>query len=283
MSEHMIKANGVDLCVEPFGAATDPAILLIGGGASSMDWWQEDFCALLAEGHHVIRYDLRDTGRSVSYPAGEPGYTHADLAEDAIGILDTLGIERAHLVAISMGAGIAQWAAVKHPDRVSALTLMSTSPGGPGGDANGLPPMEPKVAAYFAAEGPGPDTSTKDGLFEAFLLGEKAFAGDFPIDEKELRRLSDRIFDRTTDIAASLYNHFAADGGGDVRSRLGEIKAPTLVLHGTKDPLFPLPHGEALAREIPGARLVPLEGVGHQVPPREVWDVVVREILALEG
>ncbi|HEY1177404.1 MAG TPA: alpha/beta fold hydrolase, partial [Phytomonospora sp.] len=99
--------------------------------------------------------------------------------------------------------------------------------------------------------------------------------------EVELRRLSDIVFDRTTDVAASLYNHFAADGGGDIRDRLGEIKAPTLVLHGSKDPLFPKEHGEALAREIPGARLVLLEGVGHQVPPRGVWDVVVREILAL--
>ncbi|MEV0647957.1 alpha/beta hydrolase [Phytomonospora sp. NPDC050363] len=283
MSERMIDANGAELCVETFGDPSDPVVLLIGGGASSMDWWQKEFCALLAEDRHVIRYDLRDTGRSVSYPAGKPGYTHDDLAEDAVGILDALAIETACLAGISLGGGIAQRAAVAHPDRVSSLVLMSTSPGGPGGPGNDLPPMTPEVAASFASEEPGPDTSTKEGLFEAFLLGERMFAGARPVDEEELRELSYRVFARTKDIPASLYNHFAAAAGEEVRPRLGEIKAPTLVVHGTHDPLFPLGHAEALAREIPGARLLPLEGVGHQMPPKEFWGVVVAGIREVSG
>jgi len=283
MSERVIHTNGVDLCIETFGAPTDPAILLIGGGAASMDWWDEEFCALLAEDRHVIRYDLRDTGRSVSYPAGEPGYTHADLADDAVGILDALGIERAHLVGISMGGDIAQRVAVEHPERVGALTLMSTSPGGVGGPGNDLPPMEPKIAESFSSGDPGPDTSTREGLYEAFLLGERLYSGTHPIDEEALRTLSYRVFDRTENVAASLTNHFAAASGGEpTRERLGGIKVPTLVLHGTHDPLFPLGHGEALAREIPGAKLVPLEGVGHQVAPKALWGLVVGEIRALE-
>lgn len=285
MSERVIHANGVDLCIETFGATGDPAVLLIGGASASMDWWDDEFCARLAEDRHVIRYDLRDTGRSVASPAGEPNYTNADLAADALGILDALGIERAHIVGISMGGGIAQRIAVEHPERVASVTFMSTTPGGPGTGGDDLPPPEPQVLASFdGGDEPGPDLSTKEGLYEAFLAGERIYAGDHPIDEDALRTLSHRVFDRTTDVAASLSNHFLAESGAEpVRPRLAEITAPALVLHGTKDPLFPFAHAEALAREIPGAKLVALEGAGHQMPPRALWDVVLGEIRGISG
>ena len=125
----IIEVNGVDLCVDTAGDAADPAILLIGGMGSSMDWWEEEFCQRLAAGgRFVIRYDHRDTGRSVSYPAGAPGYAGADLAADAAGVLDALGRRSAHLAGISMGGALAQQVALAHPARVDSLVLISTSP-----------------------------------------------------------------------------------------------------------------------------------------------------------
>jgi pimeloyl-ACP methyl ester carboxylesterase len=115
--------------VETFGDAGAPAILLISGAAASMDWWDAEFCRRLAAGgRFVIRYDHRDTGRSVGYPPGAPGYTGADLVGDAVGLIDALAGGRAHVVGLSMGGGIAQYLAIHHGDRVATLTLMSTSP-----------------------------------------------------------------------------------------------------------------------------------------------------------
>src|SRR3954462_12804946 len=132
-----VQVNGVELCVETFGDRRDPAILLIMGGGASMDWWEDDFCGRLAAGRFVIRYDHRDTGGSVSYPAGAPGYSGDDLVADAIGVLDALKAAPAHLVGMSMGAGLAQVVALERPELVSALTLISTTAAT--GELSGLP------------------------------------------------------------------------------------------------------------------------------------------------
>ncbi|HYU02398.1 MAG TPA: alpha/beta fold hydrolase, partial [Jatrophihabitantaceae bacterium] len=122
MNDRLVHANGVQLCVETFGDARDPAILLISGSASSMDWWPDEFCSRLAAGlRFVIRYDHRDTGRSISYPPGAPAYSFPDLVNDAVGLLDVVGKSRAHVVGISMGGMIAQHLAVNHADRVESL------------------------------------------------------------------------------------------------------------------------------------------------------------------
>src|SRR3954465_10903542 len=129
----MIDANGAALCTEPFGNPADPPILLIMGVGASMLWWEEGFCRTLAEGgRFVIRYDHRDTGRSVTYEPGHPEYTGSDLVADAVGILDAYGIPAAHIVGVSAGGALAQLAARDHPDRVSSLVLISTSPALPG-------------------------------------------------------------------------------------------------------------------------------------------------------
>ncbi|MDQ8707915.1 alpha/beta hydrolase [Streptomyces sp. LHD-70] len=126
-SEQMLHVNGVDLCTQTFGDASDPTVLLIGGAEASMDWWDDELCDLLAAGgRFVIRYDTRDTGRSTTFPVGAPTYDGEALIADAVGLLDTLGIAAAHVVGVSMGGGIAQHIAVHHPDRVAALTLIST-------------------------------------------------------------------------------------------------------------------------------------------------------------
>lgn len=275
MQQLVAVAPSVDLCVETFGDPADPAVLLIGGAASSMDWWEDPFCERLAAGgRFVLRYDLRDTGRSTSYPAGSPAYGGPDLVTDALALLDAFELDAAHLVGLSMGGGIAQLIAIEHPERVASLTLMSTSPGGPD-----LPPMSPTLRAVFADPAPQPDWTDRAAVVDYVVAGVRPFAGSYPFDEAHVRELVGRIVDRTRDMAASATNHWMLDGGEPIRPRLGEITAPTLVLHGTADPLFPYGHAETLAAEIENAALMPLDGVGHEFPPPPVWDLVLDAIL----
>jgi pimeloyl-ACP methyl ester carboxylesterase len=276
--QRIIAVNGVDLCVDSAGHAADPAILLIGGMGSSMDWWEEEFCRRLAAGgRFVIRYDHRDTGRSVSYPAGAPGYTGADLAADVVGVLDALGRRSAHLAGISMGGALAQQVALAHPERVDSLVLISTSPAVPCGSE--LPPMSEDLRSYFAAEVPLPDWTERIAVIDYIAGYEQRLEAAEYFDEAHVRALVARIVDRTNDVAASVMNHALAEEGELARGRLDEIAAPTLVIHGTADPLFPYGHAEALARGIPQAELLPLEGVGHQVPPRPWWTPVIAAVL----
>jgi pimeloyl-ACP methyl ester carboxylesterase len=281
--EHLLDVDGIVLCAQTFGDPSDPSMLLIGGSEASMDWWDAEFCARLAAGgRYVIRYDTRDTGRSTTFPPGRPGYSGDALIGDAIGVLDAFGIATAHVVGMSMGGGIAQHLAVRHAERVRSLTLISTTPGGPAGPAQAdLPPMSPKLAQQFAAGDPAPDWTDPDAVVAYYIAGEHAFAGNIAVDEDWVREVVGRAWDRSPSMA-SAQNHWQLDGEA-IRDRLGEISAPTLVLHGTADPLLPYPHGEALAREIPGARLVPLTGMGHQMPPRQLWEVVIPEILAISA
>ncbi|MFE3451784.1 alpha/beta fold hydrolase [Nonomuraea sp. NPDC059194] len=278
--EKTVRANDVDLAVQTFGDPAAPAILLISGAEGTMDWWEDDFTdRLAASGRYVIRYDTRDTGRSTTFPVGAPPYTQDDLLADALGVLDAHGLAAAHIVGISMGGGLAQRLGVAHPDRILSLTLISTSPGGPGGPDNpDLPPMSEALATMFAEPSPGPDWTDRDAVIAYFLAGEHAFSGTIPVDEDRVRRTAGRAFDRSP-VPAAASNHWMIEGGEPIRARLGEITAPTLVLHGTADPLFPYGHAEALAREIPGASLVPLPGVGHQMPPYQVWDTVIQAIV----
>jgi pimeloyl-ACP methyl ester carboxylesterase len=279
--ERFVQEGEVTLCVEGVGSPDDPALLLIGGNSGSMDWWDDELCARLAAGgRYVVRYDSRDTGRSTRWPAGKPGYTGADLAGDALRVLDGLGIDAAHVLAVSSGGAIAQRVAVEHPERVRTLTLVATSFGGPASVAwEDLPPSTEAVAASFAQPPPEPDWADREAVVEYVVAEQRVFAGTLPVDAERLAAVVRRHFDRTRDMEASWKNHWIAESGPPMTAGIASISAPTLVLHGTADPLFPYGHGEALAKEIPGARLVPLQGMGHQMPPPQVWDVLVAEVL----
>ena len=273
-NEKIVQANGVDGCVQTFGARADPPILLIHGAAASMLAWEEEFCELLAAGSwFVIRYDHRDTGRSVSYESGAPPYTLRDLVADAIGLLDAFDLGSAHLVGRSMGGAIAMLAALDYPDRVASLTLVGTSPGG-----SDLPPMSEEFLAHISGAR-SPDWSDREAVIEHVIGMLRLFSGGSGhLDEATMRELVGRDVDRTINIASSQINHFVMDVGEPFRDRLGEIGAPTLVVHGAADPVFPLGHALALEKEIPGAELLTLEQTGHELSPA-VWDVVVPAIL----
>lgn len=274
---NLVPVNGVQLCVEVFGDRADPAMLLISGFAASMDWWPDEFCARLADGgRFVIRYDHRDTGQSITYPPGVPGYTGDDLVDDIAGVIDAFGVAPAHLVGISMGGALAQVAALNHPDRVASLVLMSTTAGGPD-----LPAMSGDLEAFYAQRS-DPDWSDRDAVIEHILAEDRVLSGSLPFDEQSRRAVVARAVDRSINIAAGA-NHGLVEGSGPWHSRLAGIRVPALVIHGTEDPLFPLPHGEALAREIPSATLLPLGRVGHEMPPPQTWDIVVPAILRHTG
>ena len=254
--------------------------------------WDAELCERLASGgRHVIRYDLRDTGRSTTVDPDAPAYTLRDLAADAAGLVDALGLPDAHVVGRGPGGWIAQLMALDHPERVRTLTLVGTRPTAPGKADDDLPDHAPELmAALFS--GPQPDWTDRASVVEAMLRGGRAFAGSGGFDERAARAHFEAVFDRTAaalptgvDLGAAQRanlqsTQFAAmDSGGRWRERLGEIAAPTLVVHGEDDPFFPIGNGEALAAEIPAATLLRLPGVGQELPPR-VWDEFAGALLA---
>jgi pimeloyl-ACP methyl ester carboxylesterase len=256
------------------GSPADPAVLLVAGNGASMDWWEPGFCQSL-EGRYVIRYDHRDTGDAPSYPPGRPGYTGHDLVRDAVAVLDEVGVGAAHVVGLSMGGALAQVLTLDHPARVRSLTAISTTAGAGDGD---LPGMSPALGAAFQ-ELVEPDWTDDDAVVE-YLVDSQRIMAAAPFDDEETRAVARIAVSRTKNNESSQKNHMATEDEGPWRHRLPEISVPTLVLHGDQDPLFPLPHGEALAREIPGARLVVLPRTGHEFPRRN-WPLVAKEVLAL--
>jgi pimeloyl-ACP methyl ester carboxylesterase len=273
MTEQIIEVDGVALCAEAFGDPADPPVLLIMGIGASMLWWDEAFCAALAAGgRFVVRYDHRDTGRSTSYEPGRPQYTGDDLVADAARVLDGYGIRRAHVVGTSMGGALAQVLALDHPDRVASLVLIGTSPAGPAEDLPGV--AEPYRTFFATATLDWADVSS----VIAYRVAEvRALGGERPFDEARVRSLVTRDIERAVSYA-SAGNHELVEGGPAWRHRLSELAVPTLVVHGTADPLFPLGHGRALAAEIPGARLQVLDSAGHVLDPAD-HAAVVRAIL----
>ncbi len=275
MAERLVEANGVELCTESFGDPGDPAVLLVMGVGASMLWWEEGFCRLLATGgRFVIRYDHRDTGRSITYERGHPEYTGADLVADAEGVLGAYGIAAAHVVGVSAGGAFAQLLAIGFHDRVSSLTLISTSPAAAG--ERSLPSPTERFNAFLASA--EADWSERRSLIEYLVGYQRMLAGGArPFDEAAWRALVRRDVERARDIAAS-QNHNIIPEGDAPSEPISSIAAPTLVIHGTADPMFPLEHGKALAKEIPGAKLLTIEGAGHGVD-RADWETIAQAIL----
>lgn len=274
-NDKRVQVNGVDLCVEAFGEPVDRPILLVG---TSMLTWEEDFCKRLVAGRRfVIRYDIRDTGRSVSYPSRAAPYTLRDLVADAAGVLDAFNLDRAHSVCFSVGGWIGQLLALDHPDRVTSLTLIATRPTAPGPNDADLPEHGEEIMAHLRWT-PPPDWSDRTAVVDYLVDRDRRLAGSYPFEEAGRRALAGRVFDRTTNMASSLTNIAFIDHGERWRERLGQVKAPTLVIHGTEDGFFPIGNGRALVNEIPGARLLPIQGMGHELP-RAAWDPIVTAIL----
>ncbi len=270
----MIEANGVEICTESFGDPADSPVLLVMGISGSMLWWEEGFCRTLAGGgRFVIRYDHRDTGRSVTYKRGCPGYTGADLVSDAAGVLDAYEVSAAHVVGVSAGGAFAQLLALECAKRVLSLVLISTSPAAPGG--RNLPPPTDQFGQFVSTA--EVDWSNRESVIAYRVAYARLLAGGRrPFDEAATRSLMRRDVERARDFGAAQNHDLLAEGESSSKP-LSSVRVPTLVIHGTADPMFPLEHGEALAGEIPDARLLRLKDAGHGVDPSD-WATIAREI-----
>lgn len=273
-----IKVNDVELCVETFEDPTDPPTLLIG---ITMLSWPDELCATLA-GRYVVRYDLRDTGQSTFVDPDAPAYNLRDLVTDASELLLALNLGRAHVVGMGVGGFIAQLLALDHPDQVASLTLISTRPVAPGPVDPDLPGHAPEMMKLFGR--PEPDWADRSTVVDHMTSSARLTSGSAGFNEQDVRAAAGSIFDRAARTAKAqrashLGTMFAAiDCRPRWRERLGEITAPTLVIHGDEDPFFPHGNGIALAAEIPGATLLTLPGIGRGLP-RVTWLPVADALL----
>jgi len=275
VSERINKFDDVEIATQAFGNPAHEPILLIMGAMASMLWWPDEFCQTLADQkYYVIRYDNRDTGRSTIYEPGEPPYTMDDMAEDAIRVLDGYGIDRANLIGMSLGGTIAQIAALAHPERVKTLTLMSTTPMGI--DTSALPHTTDAYMAH-AATGETVDWTDDAQVIEFLVEDTRMIAGvAHPYDEGRARAFVERDVKRAKNFVSAT-NHFMLRGGQALEGKLASLAAPLLVIHGTADPIYPVEHGERLARTVKGAKLVRLEGGGHEIHPND-WEEIISAI-----
>ena len=262
-----VKANGVTLGVESFGDDDAPLILLAGG--TTMLSWPDALCERLAAGgRRVMRYDLRDSGASTTRDPEAPAYTLRDLAADAVALADALGGRPAHLAGIGVGGMVAQVAALDHPDAFSALTLAGTRAVAPGPPDDDLPDHDQATMSRLFGH-PMPDWSDREAVADFAAAGAEIL-GDDPV---AARAVAARIWDRTPGTAPAVHmaNQLGMvfsrlDCSPRWRERLPEIKLPTLVVHGRRDRFFPVGNAEAIAREIPGARLLVLEEAATAIP-----------------
>ena len=284
--EQIAPVGELELCYETFGDRSDPALVLIMGLATQMIAWRDEFCAgLAARGFFVVRFDNRDVGRSTRLDhlpvptvwqllrrdKRAASYTLEDMADDVVGLLDHLEIERAHLVGASMGSMIAQTLAMTHPDRVSSLVSIM---GNTGARTSGQPRVRTSKALLVVPP------ADRDGYVEHVvktftLIGSPGFERD----EAELRQFAQTAFDRGRAPAAGGRQLAAIIASGNRAKRLRDITAPTLVIHGSADTLVRPSGGRATAKAISGARLLEIPGMGHDMP-RETWPQIIDAIVA---
>lgn len=284
----MAKANGIELCYEIFGAPDAEPLFLIMGLGAQMILWDDEFCRdLAARGFRVIRFDNRDIGHSTKMSGGKPlrpmellklrifkiapeaPYKLWDMADDVVGLMDALGIKAAHIVGASMGGMIAQEIAMRHPDRILSLTSIMSTTGNPR-----LPQPTPEASAMLLA----PPPKTKEEFLDRFAKTWKLLrGGSFPLDEAKDSERAERIYARGLNPAGVGRQLRAILASGDRRERLRSVTTPTLVIHGTIDPLVRPEGGKDTAASIPGARLMLIEGMGHAIPI-PMWPTIVGAI-----
>jgi pimeloyl-ACP methyl ester carboxylesterase len=275
-------ANGIEICYETVGDPADPTLLLVMGLGCQLVHWDDDLCRMFADrGFHVVRYDNRDTGGSTRWDqpvdilavmqaagAGEPvrvPYLLTDMAADAVGLLDHLGVDRAHLCGVSMGGMISQTIAIEYPERVRSLaSVMSTT-----GDLDvGMPTAE------AMGELLRPPSQTREEFLAAAVRQAGVWGSPGLLDEERSRRIHGKAWDRGHDPAGTARQLAGILASGSRSAALAGITIPTLVVHGTEDKLIQPSGGERTAEVVPDAKLMVIEGMGHDLPPA-LWPRLV--------
>ena len=284
-----VSANNIRIEYEIFGNNSAQPLLLIIGLGCQMLCWDEELCKQLSEkGLYVIRFDNRDVGLSTKLEdAGIPDiietigailerkqirapYTLDHMADDTAGLMDALGIQKAHVCGISMGAAIAQTVAIRHPRRVSSLISIYGGTGNPR-----LPQPKPEALDFFISPAP----EEREAFIEHFVKGWKMAAGTgSSFDEKWHRNLAARSYDRAFYPQGQVRQLVAVLAHGNRKRALASVTAPTLVIHGTDDPVMPIEGGKDTAEAIPGADLLIVDGLGHGLPHGEAWPQIVDAI-----
>jgi pimeloyl-ACP methyl ester carboxylesterase len=286
MAEHTAKVGDLEICYETFGSPDDPALLLVMGLGTQMIGWPDGFCAALAaRGLHVIRYDNRDVGRSTHLRQHRPptikqlmlrdksaaAYSLADMADDGIGLLDQLGIERAHVAGASMGGMVAQTMAARHPDRVLSLASIMSNTGHRWKGTPGL-----RVYPMFMRR----PADNREGAVESTISTFRLIGSPgFPFQEDEVRRIAQLSYERGYNPAGTARQLAAILAAGDRTPELRRITAPTVVIHGTRDRMVRPSGGRETAKAIRGSRLVEIEGMGHDLP-QGVWGRIIDAVVS---
>jgi pimeloyl-ACP methyl ester carboxylesterase len=279
--------QGIEIAYEAFGHASDPPVLLVMGLGTQMLGWPDGFCQeLVQRGHFVVRFDNRDIGLSThlhdaprpdpvaawSGNLGSASYTLSDMAADTAALLDTLGFDSAHIVGASMGGMIAQTLAIERPERVRSLTSIMSSTG----DAKVGQATEAAMAVLMAPPVRSREEAM-DRVVESFrVIGSPGY----PLDEEALRERARLSFDRAYDPSGVGRQLVAILASGDRTGRLRDVRVPALVIHGEQDPLVGASGGRATAAAIPGAELVVIEGMGHDLP-QPLWPEIADHIAML--
>ncbi|MGH7024853.1 MAG: alpha/beta fold hydrolase [Caulobacteraceae bacterium] len=286
-----VKVNGLSFEYDITGNDSDEPILLIMGLGGQMTLWRRPFLdKLAARGYRVIRFDNRDVGLSEKLDAAGPpdmpavlqawagrrpvtaAYTLSDMAADAAGVLGALGIERAHIVGASMGGMIAQLVAIEHPERTLSLTSIMSTTGN-----RDLPPARPEAMAVLNTPAPDPRTNLAGFLDSAVASSRVIGSPGYPADEAETRAFAKSNAERCYYPVGFARQYAAILASPDRREKLASIKVPTLVIHGADDPLVPIEGGRDTAASIPGAELLVIPGMGHDVPPA-LYDTLAEAI-----
>ncbi|NUS63464.1 MAG: alpha/beta fold hydrolase [Saccharothrix sp.] len=273
-AERIVRANGIELCYETFGDARRPVLLLIMGLGFQLVHWPDAFCRQLAgRGFHVVRFDNRDAGRSTHLPGAD--YALDDMAADAVGLLDVLGADRAHVVGASMGGMIAQVMAARHPSRVLSLaSLMSTT------GRRGRGRTSPRLIRHLFSRAARTEQQAVERRVRLFdTVGSPGFEQDV----EEIRRATALSFHRDPHHREGRRRQYrAVRAAGDRTDRLALITAPTVVIHGTADRMCHHSGGEATAAAINGAQLLLIPGMGHDLPPG-AWPTIIDAIAGNAG
>ena len=286
------KTNGIQIEYEIFGEYSNPKLLLIAGNGAQMNFWETEFCDMLAKnGLCVIRFDNRDAGLSTKFDAAgipnmtkvynaakenkkiETAYKLEDMADDMAGLLDALKIETAHICGASMGGGIAQVFACRYPSRTSSLISIMSSTGNPN---------NPQITKETLAMVIEPPPAERNAYIEHnFRIWKSLWSKGFPFEEERARRYLEESYDRAYYPQGALRQNAALVANGDRRKSLALLQIPTLVIHGTADPLFPVEAGIDTAHTIPNAKLLLIEGMGHDMPTgawKDIVDAIVKQI-----
>jgi pimeloyl-ACP methyl ester carboxylesterase len=281
-------ANGIEIVYDTFGDSSSPPMMLVMGLGAQLTAWDEEFCRMLAaSGYWVIRFDNRDVGLSTRFDeAGIPNvlaiiqaqmqgeaidsaYQLKDLADDAIGLLDAIGINRAHVVGVSMGGMIVQEMAIRHAQRIRTMTSIMSSTGNP----ILLRPKPEAIGVLMKAPAADRDSHIESSVEASKILGGPVFA----FDEARVRKRAGQAFDRGLSPAGMARQMAAILTSGSRNEALNSVRVPTLVIHGDIDPLIPVEGGIDTAQAIPGAQLLIIEGMGHDLPP-VIWPQVIEAI-----